>query len=319
MLDSFHRMTEPTITKKMIPPPTIQRSIKRASIIALAGWGIASFFTIITVTPQFYDLGTKIVVIIFLPFCTALSSFCLGMSKYQLASFMLLVVLFIPGGVGTYGITRWAHLRNKLKPKEPKQKFKFNRTTITVLAFWFGLLMGLRFLLREELLGWHSGIGALAISIIIIMLLLRQKRFQRFNAPIKQTLRSWYTRKAVRVTTIGIGVFFAMLYFTIDFANTHYQDAINYIATDVDITTDILNLKSDTSFGQHIRSYINNQGNTKQPYEILIISIAATDKIWHGIIYNTSFIVFTEDVEFITFIMLLRYKPSLIGMESNQI
>ncbi len=174
-----------------------------------------------------------------------------------------------------------------------------DRTSLIILVGWFGMLAAIRMLLRSEVHSWIGGAGAVAISFAIIFIILKQKRFQKLSVKVKGTLRNWYSKKVIRTGSIifllANGVYFAGI-------EIGYQELASYANEKTKLQNDLDNL------------YQDKVGDMFELVKLVLLKVATIDKAGNSLLSNTVFITLIEQIEIFTILMIVRYKPRLLGL-----
>ncbi len=169
---------------------------------------------------------------------------------------------------------------------------------LIILLAWFGLLWGIRMLLRSELHSWIGGTGAVAISFGVIFLLFRQTRFKKVSVKVKSVLGKWYTRKAVRAGTIMFILFNAAYYGTIE---------LGYQQLTPEMTEQEIQAKVDSVLAKRVVDPI-------ETLRLTALYWAIKDKANGAAFSNLAFIMLIEALEAVAILMIARHRPRLLGL-----
>src|SRR5688572_25245712 len=123
-----------------------------------------------------------------------------------------------------------------------EEKPRLTKERIAILASWFGVLVGVRFLLGFVLENmWIGTLGAVALTFVIFYVALKYSPLKRFRELINSALALWYRRKFFYITGAISMFLLAGLLFLIDYGHTHHSDRL--------ITLDM----SEEEFNQTLR------------------------------------------------------------------
>ncbi|MGI0037827.1 MAG: hypothetical protein ACRD99_05675 [Nitrososphaera sp.] len=196
----------------------------------------------------------------------------------------------------------------------PEEKPRLTKERILILASWFGVLVGVRFLLGFALENmWIGTLGAVAVTFAIFYVALRYSALKRFREVVNSALAIWYRRKFFYITG-AISIFvLASLLFLIDYGHAKYGDRlITLDMTEEEFEETLRQLSGDTPFA---RSLSDNLGQYSV-LDIMAITLASADKNFEGYYSKVVSFMFAEDIEIMLFLTIFRSRKEIFVLPS---
>jgi hypothetical protein len=195
-----------------------------------------------------------------------------------------------------------------------EQKPKLTKERALILASWFGVLVGVRFLLGFALENlWLGTLGAVAITFAIFYVALKYSPLRKFREVINSALAIWYMRKFFYITGAISMFLLASLLFLIDYGYANHSDKL--------ITMDM----SQQEFEETLRLLsgdallTQNFSDSLEKYsvlDIMAITLASADKNFDGYYSKIVSFMFAEDIEIMIFLMIFRSKKEVFAAPS---
>jgi hypothetical protein len=192
-----------------------------------------------------------------------------------------------------------------------EEKPKLTKERITILASWFGVLIGVRFLLGFALENmWIGTLGAVAITFAIFYLALKYSPLKRFREIINSSLAIWYRRKFFYITGAVSMFLLASLLLLIDYGHSNFGDRLITLDMSKEEFDETLRLLSGDS--QLTRNLSDNLGQYSA-IDIMAITLASADKNFDGYYSKIVSFMFAEDIEIMLFLMIFRSKKEIFA------
>jgi hypothetical protein len=195
-----------------------------------------------------------------------------------------------------------------------EQKPKLTKERALILASWFGVLVGVRFLLGFALENlWLGTLVAVAITFAIFYVALKYSPLRKFREVINSALAIWYMRKFFYITGAISMFLLASLLFLIDYGYANHSDKL--------ITMDM----SQQEFEETLRLLsgdallTQNFSDSLEKYsvlDIMAITLASADKNFDGYYSKIVSFMFAEDIEIMIFLMIFRSKKEVFAAPS---
>jgi hypothetical protein len=194
---------------------------------------------------------------------------------------------------------------------EQNKTDKLGKDKIAVLALWFAVLIGVRVLLSFALQNaWVGTLGAVSITFAIFYITLRYTTLQRYRQLINSSLNHWYRKKFFYISGIVSLVILGSILGFIEYGRVNYADRL--------ITVEFNQQEIDESFGaltagQQMQAKLVDNLQKYSPVEIIAIMLASADKSLGGYYSLAVSNMFAEDIEIMTFMLLLRAKREIFA------
>ena len=191
----------------------------------------------------------------------------------------------------------------------PEEKPKLTKERFLILASWFGVLIGVRFLLAFALENmWVGTLGAVAITFAIFYVALRYTALKRFREVVNSALAVWYRRKFFYITGAVSMFLLASLLFLIDYGHANYGDKlITLDMTEAELEETLSRLSGDSEF---VRSLSDNL-ERYSVLDIMAITLASADKNFEGYYSKVVGFMFAEDIEVMLFLTIFRSRKEI--------
>jgi len=192
-----------------------------------------------------------------------------------------------------------------------EEKPKLTKERIVILASWFGVLVGVRFLLGFALENmWIGTLGAVAITFAIFYFAIKHSPLKKFRDLINSALAMWYRRKFFYISGAVSMFLLASLLFLIDYGNTNYSDRlITLDMTESEFEDTLRRLAGDT---QLARTLSDNLGQYSV-LDIMAITLASADKNFEGYYSKIVGFMFAEDIEIMLFLTVFRSRKEIFA------
>lgn len=190
-----------------------------------------------------------------------------------------------------------------------EEKPKLTKERVLILASWFGVLVGIRFLLGFALENlWIGTLGAVAITFAIFYAALRYSALKRFRGVVNSALAIWYRRKFFYITG-AISIFLlASILFLIDYGHANYGDRL--ITLDMSEAEFAETLQLLSGGNQFATSLSDNLGKYSA-LDIMAITLASADKNFDGYYSKVVSFMFAEDIEIMLFLTIYRSRKEI--------
>jgi hypothetical protein len=192
-----------------------------------------------------------------------------------------------------------------------EQKPKLTKERVLILASWFGVLVGVRFLLGFVLENlWIGTVGAVAITFLIFYVGLKYTPLRKYRDIINSALAIWYRRKFFYITGAISMFLLASLLFLIDYGYANHSDKL--------ITMDM----SQQEFEETLRLLsgdellARNFSDSLEKYsvlDIMAITLASADKNFDGYYSKIVSFMFAEDIEIMIFLTIFRSRREVFA------
>jgi hypothetical protein len=188
-------------------------------------------------------------------------------------------------------------------------KPRFTKEKITILALWFGVLIGVRILLGYVLVDmWMGTIGAVGITFAIFYLSLRFTPLQKYRAIINSSLALWYRKKFFYITGAISMFLLGSILFTIEYGHANYEDRlITMDMTQEEFDETLMKFGGDEGTGRNLAENLNDYS----ALEIISITLASADKNFDGYYSKVVSYMFAEDIEIMIFMLLFRTRREI--------
>ena len=195
-----------------------------------------------------------------------------------------------------------------------EQKPKLTKERALILASWFGVLVGVRFLLGFVLENlWIGTLGAVAVTFAIFYVALKYSPLRRFRDVINSALAIWYMRKFFYITGAISMFLLASLLFLIDYGYANHSDKLITMDMSQEEFEETLRLLSGDalltqSFSDSLEKY--------SVLDIMAITLASADKNFDGYYSKIVSFMFAEDIEIMIFLTIFRSKKEVFAAPS---
>ena len=195
-----------------------------------------------------------------------------------------------------------------------EQKPKLTKERALILASWFGVLVGVRFLLGFVLENlWIGTLGAVAVTFAIFYVALKYSPLRKFRDVINSALAIWYMRKFFYVTGAISMFLLASLLFLIDYGYANHSDKLITMDMSQEEFEETLRLLSGDalltqSFSDSLEKY--------SVLDIMAITLASADKNFDGYYSKIVSFMFAEDIEIMIFLTIFRSKKEVFAAPS---
>jgi len=186
---------------------------------------------------------------------------------------------------------------------------RLGKNKIAVLALWFGVLIGVRFLMGFVLQHtWIGTLGAVAITFAIFYVTLRHTTLQKYRQLINSSLNYWYRKKFFYVSGMVSLVILGGILGFIEYGYTNYADRL--------IAVDFNKQEIEESFGvltasEQMQAKLIENLRKYSPIEIIAITLASADKSLGGYYSLAVSYMFAEDIEIMIFMLLFRARREI--------
>ena len=195
-----------------------------------------------------------------------------------------------------------------------EQKTNLTKERALILASWFGVLVGVRFLLGFVLENlWIGTLGAVAVTFAIFYVALKYSPLRRFRDVINSALAIWYMRKFFYITGAISMFLLASLLFLIDYGYANHSDKLITMDMSQEEFEETLRLLSGDalltqSFSDSLEKY--------SVLDIMAITLASADKNFDGYYSKIVSFMFAEDIEIMIFLTIFRSKKEVFAAPS---
>ncbi len=192
---------------------------------------------------------------------------------------------------------------------------RLGKNKIAVLALWFAVLIGVRFLLGFALQHmWVGTLGAVAITFAIFYVTLRYTTLQKYRQLINSSLNYWYRKKFFYISGIVSLILLGSILGFIEYGYANYADRL--------ITVDFNQQEFEESFGaltasEQMQAKLIENLNKYSPVEIIAITLASADKSLDGYYSLTVSYMFAEDIEIMIFMVLFRARREIFTAKAS--
>lgn len=192
-----------------------------------------------------------------------------------------------------------------------EEKPRLTKERAVILASWFGVLVGVRFLLGFALESmWVGTLGAVAVTFGIFYFTIRYSPLKRYRELVNSALAIWYKRKFFYITGAVSMFLLASILFLIDYGHTHYGDRLITMDMSQEEFEETLRLLSGDS--QLALSLSENLGQYSA-LDIMAITLASADKNFEGYYSKIVGFMFAEDIEIMLFLTLFRARKEIFA------
>ena len=195
-----------------------------------------------------------------------------------------------------------------------EQKPRLTKERVLILVSWFGVLVGVRFLLGFALENlWVGTLGAVAITFVIFYIALTYSPLKKFREVVNSALMYWYRKKFFYITGAISMFLLASILFLIDYGYANYGDRL--------ITMDM----SEQEFQETLRLFSGDAELTRNLSEslseysaldIMAITLASADKNFDGYYSKIVSFMFAEDIEIMIFLTIFRSRKEIFATPS---
>ena len=192
-----------------------------------------------------------------------------------------------------------------------EEKPRLTKERIAILASWFGVLVGVRFLLGFALENmWIGTLGAVAITFGIFYAALKYSPLKRFRERINSALAIWYKRKFFYITGAISMFLLASLLFLIDYGYTHHAERlITLDMTEEELDETLRMLSGDSEVARNLSDNLGRYS----ALDIMAITLASADKNFEGYYSKIVSFMFAEDIEIMIFLTLFRSRKEIFA------
>ena len=198
--------------------------------------------------------------------------------------------------------------KDTLTMLEQEKGLRFTKERITVLALWFGVLVGVRVFIGFVLENmWFGTIGAVTVTFIIFYATLRYTRLAKYRQLINQSLMLWYRKKFFYISGMfSLFILGTILGFT-EYGYANYSDRLITMDMSQQDLQRSLNLLGPNDLNV---SLIKNLQKFS-PVELIAITLASADKSLDGYYAKIVSYMFAEDIEIMVFMLLFRTRREI--------
>ena len=193
-----------------------------------------------------------------------------------------------------------------------EQKPRQTKDRLLILASWFAVLVGVRFLLGFALENvWIGTLGAVAVTFGIFYFALTHTPFRRFREMVNSALSYWYRKKFFYITGAISLFLLGSILLLIDHGYATYGDRL--------ITMDM----SEEEFAETLRIFSGdaelsrNLSESLSKYsvlDIMAITLASADKNFDGYYSKIVSFMFAEDIEIMVFLTIFRSRKEIFAV-----
>jgi hypothetical protein len=192
-----------------------------------------------------------------------------------------------------------------------EEKPKLTKERIIILASWFGVLLGVRFLLGFVLENmWIGTLGAVAITFAIFYFAIRYSPFNRFREIVNSALAIWYRRRFFYITGAISMFLLASLMLLIDYGYANYSDRlITLDMTEEEFEETLRLFSGDSELARNLSEGLEQYS----ALDIMAITLASADKNFEGYYSKIISFMFAEDVEIMIFLTIFRSRREIFA------
>jgi hypothetical protein len=192
-----------------------------------------------------------------------------------------------------------------------EEKPRLTKERIIILVSWFGVLVGVRFLLGFVLENmWIGTLGAVAITFGIFYIALKYTPLKKFRELINSALAIWYKRKFFYITGAISMFLLASLLFLIDYGYTHHSERLITLDMSEEELDETLRMLSGDA--EIARNLSDNLGHYSA-LDIMAITLASADKNFDGYYARIVSFMFAEDIEIMLFLTIFRSRKEIFA------
>lgn len=167
-------------------------------------------------------------------------------------------------------------MQSRIKPISAR------KDKVLVLGSWFGLLLGIRYAIYAITPHWFGGIGAVAISLAILLSLFKMRCLKSYRQKTYNVLSGWYQGKLIRLSLFM--TCFAILL----------------------LTSALIILEDAQRNFRNVNMEDINPESFTDPFSVIQYAIFRLNLEWGGGLQFMFFAFLGEDVEWLVFVALIR-------------
>ena len=195
-----------------------------------------------------------------------------------------------------------------------EQKPSLTKERVLILALWFGVLVGVRFLLAFALENmWIGTLGAVAITFAIFYIALKHSPLKRHREVVNSALAIWYRRKFFYISGAISMFVLAGILFLIEYGYANYGDRlITMDMSEAEIEETLRLISGDAEMTRNL-----SEGLSKySALEIMAITLASADKNFDAYYSKIVSFMFAEDIEIMIFLTIFRSRKEIFAAPS---
>lgn len=194
-----------------------------------------------------------------------------------------------------------------------EQKPRLTKERVIILASWFGLLVGIRFLLGFALESiWIGTLGAVAVTFAIFYVAIKHTPLARFREVVNSALAVWYRRKFFYVSGAVSMLILAGIMITIEYGYVNYGDRlITMNMSDEELEQTLRVFSGDSEIVRSLSDGLRKHS----ALDIVAITLASADKSFEGYYSKIVGFMFAEDIEIMIFLTVFRSRKEIFAAQ----